>query len=71
VLLIVMDEARERGTARGVSAGFKGLSAQLDRLAESEERLDAAMAKLQRSPAPPARPERVDRARRRARPKTR
>ena len=52
----LMDEARARGTARGVSACFQGLSGQLDRLAGSEERLDAAMAKLRRSPAPPARP---------------
>ncbi len=71
VVVVVMDEARARGTARGVSAGFKGLSAQLDRLAESEERLDAAMAKLRRSPAPPARPKRVGRTERRDRTKTR
>lgn len=71
VLLIVMDEARARGTARGVSAGFKGLSAQLDRLTESEERLDAAMAKLRRNPAPPARPKRVGRTERRPPTKTR
>ncbi|MDQ2643785.1 MAG: hypothetical protein M3020_08235 [Myxococcota bacterium] len=71
VVVIVMDEARARGTARGITAGFQEFNAQLERLAESEERLDASLAKLRRSPAPPVRPKRVGRTESRSRAKTR
>lgn len=75
--------ARSRGTSSSssdlrsssgngrVAAGFKGLNEQLDRIADSEDQLDAVAKLLQRSPAPPARPKWVDRAKRRARSETR